>query len=277
MRIINARIERVPFPEYRAAAGYNWSSFKHALVAASYAKYKRENPTDGSSDGRLVHAMVLEPETVERDFVVSPFDSFRTKEAKAWRDSEKRDVVTQQQMDNCLALSDAVRASKFGSLLLTGAQCESTIYANVEFEPGFVVSVKGRVDFYRDLGDSLLAGDLKTCDDLTADDFVRNQVLKHHYAGQAAFYSELLSAATGKPVAEWHWLCANLNTHDVFPVQCGDSLLSAGANIWRRALRNYAKAVRSGEWRGAEQNENVVVAEAPGWYADKFGGETGND
>lgn len=273
MKILSAAIHKVPFPEYRTSKGYNWSSFKHALVAASFARYKRKNPTDGSSDGRLLHACVLEPASVESEFVVSPFDSFRTKEAKEWRDAEKRDIVTREQVDNCLALAQAVHANKFGKLLLTGAECETTVVADIEVEEGFVVTVKCRVDFFRDLGDSILAGDLKSCDSLNAAQFVREQLYKHHYAGQASFYSELLSAATGKPVTEWVWLCANLKTHDVFPMKASDELMEVGSIIWRRALRRYAVAARDDRWSGSPENENVVEAGVPGWYADEFGGE----
>lgn len=273
MKIIQAQLLPLTWSEYRALDAYNWSAFKHALEAASLARYKRENPTDGSQEGRLVHALTLEPATVDGEFVVAPFSDFRTKAAKEWRDAETREVVTQSVMDNCSALAAAIHTNNFGKALLSGAQVESSISAEVEVEPGLVVTVKGRIDFLRDLGNSIIAGDLKTCDSLNAADFAREQVVKWHYAGQAAFYSELLSAATDKPVSEWHWLCGNLKTHDVFPAKASDRLLEVGASIWRKALRNYAVAERDGVWAGSAMNNGVVEIDAPDWYADKFGGE----
>lgn len=271
MRIVQAEMKKMTFAEYRKVDAYNWSSFKHALIAPSFARYKRENPTDGSKVGRLVHCLTLDPGSFDGEFVVSEFENFRTKAAQEWRDTQTKDIVTAADMAQCSNLAGGVLASKFGRALLANAETEMSIIANVE-DGDRTFKVKGRLDFFRWIGESVIAGDLKTTSALTGEEFCRVELFKHHYAGQAAYYSELL-ASCGLEVKEWNWLCVNENTGDVFAVRASDELLVVGGNIWRKALHSYDEGIFSGVWRGAAENEMPVVANVPDWYADKFGGE----
>lgn len=266
MQIIKSNLVRDSWAAYRAAEGANWSSFKHALRSASFAKYKRDNPHVGSLEGRLVHAMVLEPGSESVEYVIAPFDDFRTKAAKEWRDAETRQVVKQAEWDTCSACADAVRTSPLGAALLDGAFTELSVYAEVEHN-GKVYKVKGRIDIATSLG---ILADLKTTDSLNADEF-GVEARKLHYLGQAAFYSEL-AAAAGLAAEGWAWLCVNLKTTDVFGVEADEEALAIGANIWRTALGRWLDAQETGEWPGGAPNDSCVKLVVPGWYAKQYGG-----
>lgn len=267
MRIVSAEVRKDTWEQYRAADGLNWSAFKHAVRSSSYARWKRDNPHKGSAIGRLTHAMTLEPGSENAEFVVSPFDSFRTKAAQEWRDAETRQVVTASEWSDSEKARDAVLASPLGSALLTGATTELSVYAEVEVEPNFIVKAKGRIDIANPAG---IIADLKTTDALDAGEFVRAEVCKLHYVGQAAFYSEL-AAAAGLATEGWAWLCVNVKTFDVFGVEADEDALAVGSTLWRKAFARFATAQRDDNWPGSAPNDRCERLVLPAWYVAEHG------
>ena len=90
--------------------------------AQSPYKWAHKEPSPPSAAMRLgtvAHLMVLEPDKVADEVRISPFDSFRTKEAREWRAEQEeagKIVMTSQEGKNlegvksasCLAIADCL-------------------------------------------------------------------------------------------------------------------------------------------------------------------------
>lgn len=61
--------------------------------------------------GRAAHALVLSEPEWDRYFVISPYDNFVTKEARAWRDAEPRTILKPQEFEAVQAMAAAQRSS----------------------------------------------------------------------------------------------------------------------------------------------------------------------
>jgi hypothetical protein len=269
-------MNRIPMKEYRNAPGANWSSFKHAFRGASFAKWKRDNPTAGSQEGRLVHALVLDPDSLYDEFAFSPYDNFRTKEAQAWKAEQEatgKDVVANGKLQEFRPMCErAVNGTALGNFLShPEAMTEHSLFATLDVG-GRKIAVKARLDLYV----PGVACDLKTTDALTPQEFVRSEATKLHYVGQAAFYSDV-AAACGLDVQEWIWFCLNLKTGDTFGVRCPQDALAAGRALYRKALLTYVEAQEAGVWAPACDPTLIHDVEFNDYYLDRITPEAEGD
>jgi exodeoxyribonuclease VIII len=104
--------DRMTFAEYRAIDAVNWSSLKSMKDSpAHYLAAVKEGRADSAAliTGRLLDCLIFEPDEFATRYVISPYDDFRTKEAKAWRDEQVAEVVKADALAESQALADAVR------------------------------------------------------------------------------------------------------------------------------------------------------------------------
>jgi hypothetical protein len=113
------------------------------ILLQSPAHYWAEsslNPKAERSDtralriGKAAHAWVLGEPEFAKYFVVSPFDEFRTKEAKEWSDSQSRVVLKSAELDTIRAMAEALRAqpSVAGAFQGRGQMERSLIWRDAE-------------------------------------------------------------------------------------------------------------------------------------------------
>jgi hypothetical protein len=82
---------------------------------AKYWAHSHLNPnrvvkeTAAMNFGRAAHALVLGEPAFASLFVVSPFDDFRGKEARAWRDEQQKTIVKAEQLETIKAMADAIK------------------------------------------------------------------------------------------------------------------------------------------------------------------------
>ena len=87
-----------------------WELYQSSLF--KWRNYPRQfKPTPAMSWGSLVDCLVTSPDDFENQFTVSPFDNFKTKAAREWRDDQTSDIVTADMIDN----------AKEAAAILTGA------------------------------------------------------------------------------------------------------------------------------------------------------------
>jgi hypothetical protein len=267
------QVRKEPFPVYRRMAGLNWSTFKHAAEAASWARYKAKNPPEGSAIGRATHCLALDKPAFAGEFAVSPFDSFRTKEAREWkaqRLAEGVDVISLDEFETSSMLAHRLNENPRFKSIIADALTEVSVYSSMMVGDG-LVDVKCRFDILKTWPNGEVWGvDLKTCGSLTPREFCRVEARKHHYLAQGAFYSDCHGS-----VDRWLWCCINEKTGDVFWVVPSDEQLEAGRNIYRRALDKYVTAQRTGIWSGAVSDTEFFPAEFPEWYLE--GSDGGDD
>lgn len=150
--------------------------YKHSL--------DNHEDTDPMRLGRAAHSFILENAPV----VVCPFDNFRTKEAREWRDTHT-DYVTRSEYDELVAMRDAIHDHPTVGPMLKKGEAEKIFTSEIDDIP-----VKCKVDWYTPEGNVI---DLKTCVDASPRPFAY-QCKKHRYDLQAAFYSDIIEQSTGK-------------------------------------------------------------------------------
>lgn len=194
-------------------------------------------PTQAMDNGRLIHAMIAEALGNEpAKYAVSPYDSYRTKEAREWRDSQPDDtlIVSQDTIDTYSGIVNRILAHPRIKPLLQGNVETEKIY--IKEENGF--TVKGILDLVV-TGESTIIVDWKFVSSQIFDDFGRKS-LYSNYDLQAAVYDYLSNAAN-------IYFCAieNEMPYRIKLFHCDSSYLESGADKFDKAV----KIVKEAKWR----------------------------
>lgn len=150
-------------------------------------KHSVDNPeqTDPMRFGRAIHSFILEGSPV----TVCPFEDFRTKEAREWRDSHT-DYVKRSEYNELVEMRDAINDHPTLKLLLNSGEPEKIFTSDIDGVP-----VKCKVDWYCPKQNIVL--DLKSTNDASASAFAYS-VRKYRYDVQDVFYCDIIEQATGK-------------------------------------------------------------------------------
>ena len=82
--------KNIPFDDYCAIKKLNVSTLKHYIPGEAVAKAYYRKETTSLNTGKLVHSLMEFPDLDSNpDISVSPFDAFRSGEAKAWKAREE--------------------------------------------------------------------------------------------------------------------------------------------------------------------------------------------
>lgn len=189
----------LPEKVYRNAPGVNVSSLK--LMRYSPAHYKAAledteiDRTGALVIGTLVHAMTLEDKA--KPYVVRPpqFDSWRTKEAKEWRDSQVLDVLTP---DEEAVVLRCVKALKRNELICAMAAAGHAELSAFKRHPRTGLLLKGRADLVAPDEDEKWHGlDVKTILEYGAEsDAFSRRISDLDYHIQDAFYTDLFGLSS---------------------------------------------------------------------------------
>lgn len=196
--------------------------------------------------GSAAHALILGDEAFELRHVISPFDSFRTKEARDWRDEQKAEgkvVITADDYRHIEGMAEALIRHPIAQDGVFEGEVEQSVFWK---DPrGFWL--KSRMDA-RPIGDTLV--DLKTTTD--ASPFAcQNAVRSYGYDMQFALGAEgLWKAAKQKIAAHLIVFIEKTPPYAVTPCPISDQA------IWRAAQRNerakawIADCLQRDEWPG---------------------------
>lgn len=165
--------------------GINWA------VAAKKKIIEQEFGT-AVDLGELVHVFGLGGDA--KDFVISPYEKFLTKEAKAWRDARKAEgktIIRKNEYEAFVPIVNNIKAHPMSQKLIVadGVQHEQELFAKVNS-----VELRGKADAILRDGDSLVITDVKTT--IKFDEF-RFKAMRRHYDLQAAVYLLIASKSLG--------------------------------------------------------------------------------
>ena len=185
--------------DYRSRPGLSQSTINQALIMSPFEWLRRQNepfePTPKMKLGTLIHAMVFEPETIEREFVKVPkLDRRRTesKELLAALEKDSRTQIDEETWSLAESVTSEIADTKAANLLFTGGKSEVSVLGHsILGEP-----VKGKIDYLRE--DARIILDLKTTEQDLQDDNLRWLMDQKSYKVQAAFYIDLLKMETGE-------------------------------------------------------------------------------
>lgn len=218
-------------------------------------------PTPAMKNGTLVHCCIFEPAAVDERYVVKPDGmNFSTKDGKAWRDAQAREIVEAEQMASAKAQAAALRRlPEIGALLSDGYGEASAFW--IDDETGELC--KCRPDWTSPAGDGVILVDGKTCQDASPDGFSR-AIWNMDYWLQAAWYSDGFTAATGLRVHGFVFAAVESSwPHAAAAYMLGDDALDKARAENRRLLNLYAECKRAGVWPGYQ--ESIQPIALPAW------------
>lgn len=95
-----------------------------------------DNSSPAKDFGRLVHMLLFEPQNLGKDFVLSPYPDFRTKDAKAWRDQQSVNGRTIIKDAELLEAEEMIRALRIENKYVNQDKLAKVqhLFANGELE-----------------------------------------------------------------------------------------------------------------------------------------------
>lgn len=255
-------------PEYRKLPAVNWSTL--SAMADSPAHYQ-EALRNGRKDtpalrmGRIIDTLTFTPERAGERIAVSPFDSFRTAEARLWRDrqiADGREVVTADDLAEAQALADAVRAHPVARAYLERGRFQVPM---IWTDPPTGLRCKGLADLVCDYGQTFLI-DGKSA--RTADKRrYLSEVAERRYHCQLAHYRQGCRLALGfDPQVIAHIVCEKGAPYDVGVLRFDPAIIDQGEADVRALLERVAECRAADHWPGRYPDEqHITPDEMPGW------------
>lgn len=220
---------------------------------------RKQGSTPAMELGTLVHALCFTPSEVVKSYVVSPYDSFRTNEAKAWREdmkAEGKSVITQEVMDQANDIADNIINTE--TLHHLG---EKDFEVAVEAD-WYGTKVKGMIDIVPTYGNLLV--DLKTTSSIGSLDAITRLIINRGYHWQAAMYLDLYNAATGQNRTEFHFLFVEVDSpYEWAWVNLSENLIAKGREEYMNALAKWNRCHRENYWPKAIEGNPTI--ENPIW------------
>ena len=230
-------------------AGPVSSSMLKQFALNPYAWLRSEDkpPTAAMQTGSLLDAALTEPETLADRVAINPFDSYRTKESREWRDEQLdagRIICAESELENATKCADAVREHEVAGQILSGAQFQVGAVADFGCIP-----VKCLVDIVPGLGseweETLV--DYKTTAGGLDDEAIRKTMGNFRYHFQAAFYRSVYNKASADRVCDdFAFIFQDPQTREVRVVKLARESLALGTRSVKHALTEFAKAAERG-------------------------------
>lgn len=258
--------------EYRQAEGISKSSLFRLTESPEKFKWAMdhpEEPTPALLFGQFVHKLILEPETVDDEFIVAPTVDKRTKQGKEiWAEFAAIVKETQQVIDaaTCqrgMDMKEAADASPYVRRLLEG-QHELPLFWTDELTGE---KCKARLDCLTEIDDKLVIVDYKTTADASTDAFMRSAV-KYGYDLQAAMYCEAVKQNLGKDPIFVFIAQEKDAPYSVNIMQADDLFVRRGADLFRELIGIYHECKKTDNWYGYLGPYNMINNLAlPAWLA----------
>lgn len=256
--------------DYHNSTALGSSDVRSFIIMQNAHKWqfrKELNKESGSMNlGSLVHKLVLEPEDFFSEYVVSPHDDFRKKEAKEWK-AEKIDagliILKKAEYEIGCNIRDAIFAHSGAKKVFEGEGINERSYFWTDPETG--LELKYRPD--RIKGDSVI--DLKTTKDASPEGFSRS-VSKFGYWQQSGFYKKGFESEFGRPLK--HFFIVAVETHFPFEVAVYEIDMKdvvSGALVINHALNQIKKVQESQEYLGYNNGKTHDILSVNSWEIQK--------
>mgnify|MGYP005812798979 CR=1 FL=1 len=244
--------------EYRAIPALSGSAISDLLRSPAVYRWRMDHPTPSSPAqalGALIHAFVLGQEPPA---IVSPYDDFRTKEAREWRDSQVLEVVKADVWDLAVNVAAAILDHPAAAKILA-APGKSEVAVSGEHR-GY--ALKGRIDRLPDVGPIV---DVKTARDVMPDAMSRFMA-DYGTATQLAHYALITGRESERPII----IAADTTEpHLVAVYRIGEFTWQVALNATRRAWDIYADCMESGVWPSG-LSDDITDLEMKPWALDEL-------
>lgn len=201
------QIEKMSDDEYFALKAISASQIKQYDKGAYWfwksSPFNPEKAPEKASDalvfGKLCHCMLLEPDEVEKRFMVVDFGKTRTtkKYTEAVETYPGFEIVTQDEMDRATKMIGEIGRHPLASRIIAGATAEMP-YTWTDKETG--LPCKCKIDAIKRTKNGIVVIDYKTSSDIQS---VLNWPQKLQYPLQAEFYSRAVKEKYGEDPCEF--------------------------------------------------------------------------
>ena len=240
---------------YRNHPAINISSLKgfsrsplHAMIGFEEEK----EPTEAMAIGSLLDHKVLGTPYL---WTTSPFDDFRTKEARAWRDEQAERGVTvfkHDAIETVERMVESVRKHPVASRLF-GEPGRAQVGMFGEFDS---CERKGLIDWLPNTTPVIV--DLKKTRDASRAGF-RRQIGQLRYDVQAAYYRDLYRDITGETRA-FQWVCVEDQApYAVAVYQLDTESLDKASATWQSWIRQWMVCEDTEYWPGYNGDETQII------------------
>lgn len=252
----------MPAEEYHKIDALSASTAKILLRSPAHFLAQKESPREPSPQmrfGTLVHAMVLEPETVDRDFAAVAKVDRRTKEGKAAAEAFElanlgKTVVDMDQFQRAQRVKQAVDMHPIANMLFKDGKAEATLLWEQ-----YGIPCKARFDYLR----SSDIVDLKTAQDASAEGFSR-AIATYQYHMQAAHYAEGLKACSGWEMDNFFFVAVETDApFNIGIYNIDQTAMQVGRELMRKASIAYKLAQDAESWHGYEPS--IQTLGLPKW------------
>lgn len=250
------------FADYQALRAINWSTLKEMRASPLAYRYRLDVPredTPALALGRLTHAMVFEPETLNQDFAIWEGGVRRGKEWDAFVAANPgKTLFRVDEVDTATAMADAVRRHPLVQPYLDGGIFEATVTWD---DPHTGLACKGRPDWL--IPDSRILLDLKTTRSIEGRRF-GSSAASFGYHCQLAFYRAGVAASLGwEPKRVLIVAVEKDAPYDVGVFELDDDTLYAGEEEVRELLGRVRQCVLKDQWPGRYEDEQAL--QLPAW------------
>ena len=221
---------------------------------------KRSTPSPAMQLGSLVHLLCFQKDEFDETYAVSPFDSFRTKESKEWREdmeSQGKVVITEDTHTHAAEIADCIMNT---DLLFHLGECEYEVAVRSDFHG---IPVQGMIDMAPKHGQIL--ADLKTTSSITDVASLQRIILNRGYHWQAAMYLDLWNGVTGESRDQFQFLFIEVeNPYEYAWVEISPNLLAKGREEYMNALMRWIDCSSKNKW--PKSIEGMQTIDLPAWY-----------
>lgn len=223
--------------------------------------------------GRAAHALVLGEPEFAAHFIISPFDDFKPKAAREWRDAQTLTILKEEDLKTVRAMADAQRASPVVMQAFEkGAPEVSLIWKDRETG----VWLKSRPDWLPHDPKMSFVVDYKSA--ITIEPRrLSNDAFKFGYHVQAGLQMDAVQIVLGikNPCGIAH-VCQEKDPPYLVDLRMFQpEALDYGRLIYRKALRTFADCLSSGKWPAYTSEPQYFST--PAWIAREMEGMDDDD
>lgn len=259
--------------EYREHPAISRSELWRMHESPEKFKYFRDNPpapTPSLLFGQVVHKLLLEPETFDRDFIVAPSIDRRTNAGKEAYSAfcgtvNGRTIITRDDHQKAAVMAQKCLAEPLVPKLLDGKKEVPFFWADEDTGE----DCKCRVDCLTTLDSGPVIVDYKTASSAATDVF-NHSIYRYGYHFQAAMYSTGVMEALGLTERPGFVFVVQEKAppYSVNIISVPPEVMLAGLDTYRELLGRYHECSMTGYWYGYtgpfdEPNESYL----PGWMS----------
>ena len=234
-------------------------------VCPSYFKWHEDNPQEPSQEmieGSAFHKIVLEPETFDKEFIVSPKVDRRTKEGKLAYNHfcelvvSGISVINEEQYEMIQGMRESILRNPYARKLING-NIENSMYF-VDDMTG--VHCKARPDIWRRVGDRVVVIDLKSTKSAIPMYFA-SDVVKYHYDLQTYMYCKAVSETLNVPMDKIDFVFIAVEKNPPYLVnvmQADNYVLQKGEADFREYIGTYKECLETGNFYGLNGQYDVI-------------------